>query len=81
MAMETGPIEDVCPVEHGDLPAIAMLVYQRVYVYTFNPARKKEQKRTILFSAIVNNYTFLLIVCSSCIFVYISKKKMEVPHS
>ena len=29
--MENGPFKDVFPIEHGDIPAIAMLVYQRVY--------------------------------------------------
>ena len=28
--MENGPFEDVFPIENGDIPAIAMLVYQRV---------------------------------------------------
>ena len=28
--MENGPFEDVFPIKIGDIPAIAMLVYQRV---------------------------------------------------
>jgi len=44
MAMENGPVEDVFPIENGDFPLPAMLVYWRVTTPFLLPLQAGHQK-------------------------------------